>query len=419
MDPAAAAAWPVPPAGENGGGAIPHGIISEWSGRDGAATVQWLDTLSGDQSRAYGPAFAGWAKSDPLGAIQRIGAMKPSANRDNAIGGFIFSYRWEDLVTSIAWANQIQDPGFRKFVLTLTAEAYARKEPAAAAAWLRGSGLPAETRHRFLMAMGEIFRNSTDPVLRQEAFLELLSGITKENAPVVRGQLGTLDPTDPAFRDFYFTWGKLAGLEAVMSGIVTGAPSMGPSLAGWASADPVAASGWLRNLDLRDSAAGHFTLGHGLKEENLRDSLARELVSSLAATDPSGALAVAASLAADGHGVPGLIQSIAHQVSKIQGVDAAARWAAAFSDAAGPVPCQRPDGQTERETACGADLRPASQEVVQAEPQGSVNWTLTPALPAENPGVSQDIPVPCGDPPPSPATGWWSSWAAAVGVTKA
>jgi hypothetical protein len=76
--------------------------------------------------------------------------MPPSGNRDNAIGGLIHSYRWEDPVSSIAWANQIQDAKRREFVLALTAEAYAKKDPAAAAAWLPTSGLPAKTQQRFL-----------------------------------------------------------------------------------------------------------------------------------------------------------------------------------------------------------------------------------------------------------------------------
>ena len=149
-DPAAAAAWAAPLAGEKGGGAIVYGISSEWSGRDGAATAKWLDTLSGDQSAAYGPAFAGWAKADPLAASERISSMPPSGNRDNAIGGLIHSYRWEDPVSSIAWANQIQDAKRREFVLALTAEAFVKKDPAAAAAWLPTSGLPAKTQQRFL-----------------------------------------------------------------------------------------------------------------------------------------------------------------------------------------------------------------------------------------------------------------------------
>jgi hypothetical protein len=119
-----------------------------------------------------------------------------------------------------------------------------------------------------IATLGEIFRTSTDPLPRHEAFLRLLSGLTKENALAIRDQLGTLDPNDPVFRDFHFTWGKIAGIEAVMSGVGRDAPDMGPSLAGWASADPAAASAWRRNLELSDSAYDPLTKVRALANTN-------------------------------------------------------------------------------------------------------------------------------------------------------
>ena len=148
QDPAAAAAWAAPLAGGKSGGALVYGISSEWASRDGAATVKWLDSLSANQGPAYGPAMAGWAKADPLAASQHIADMPPSESRNHAIGGLIYSYRWEDPVASIAWANQITDAKSRQDTLTMTAEAYIRKDPAGAAAWLPSSGLPVETQQR-------------------------------------------------------------------------------------------------------------------------------------------------------------------------------------------------------------------------------------------------------------------------------
>jgi hypothetical protein len=150
QDPAGAAAWATPLAGEKGGSAAVYGISSEWGARDGASTAKWLDTLSGDQSKSYGPAFAGWAKSDPLAASQRIVTMPPSENRNNAIGGMVYSYRWEDPVSAITWANQITDLKGRQEVLSLSAEAYLKKDPAGATAWIPNSGLPAATQQRLL-----------------------------------------------------------------------------------------------------------------------------------------------------------------------------------------------------------------------------------------------------------------------------
>ncbi len=148
QDPAAAAAWAAPLAAEKGGGAAVYGISSEWGPRNGQAAVQWLESLKGDQSASFGPAMAGWAKADPLAASQHISAMPPSENRNNAIGGMVYSYRWEDPVSSVAWANQITNAKNRQDVLTMTAEAWLKKDPANAAAWLPGSGLPAEVQQR-------------------------------------------------------------------------------------------------------------------------------------------------------------------------------------------------------------------------------------------------------------------------------
>lgn len=146
---AAPASWAASLAADKNNGAVNYGISTEWGWRDGAANVQWLDSLGGNQSAAYGPALGGWAKVDPLAASQYVANMPPSTSRDSAIGGMVYSHRWEDSVASITWANQISDPKGRQDALTMTAEAYVRKDPAAAA-WLPGSGLPVETQQRLL-----------------------------------------------------------------------------------------------------------------------------------------------------------------------------------------------------------------------------------------------------------------------------
>jgi hypothetical protein len=151
-DPAKAAAWAAPLAGDKNGSSVIYGISTEWGSRNGAAAVKWLDTLNGNQSASYGPAVAGWAKADPMAASQYISAMPPSEKRDYAIGGLVYSHRWEDPTATISWANAIKDSKRRQEVLTLAAEAYARKDPAGAAAWLPGSGLPAATQQRLLSA---------------------------------------------------------------------------------------------------------------------------------------------------------------------------------------------------------------------------------------------------------------------------
>jgi hypothetical protein len=150
-NPAAAAAWAAPLAAGKNGGSIVYGITSEWAARGGsAAVVSWLESLGGNQSASFGPAFAGWTKNDPMAASQRVAAMPPSENRDYAIGGLVYAHRWEDPAATIDWANQISDARRREDVLTLAAEALVRKNRPAAEAWLPTSGLSASAQQRLL-----------------------------------------------------------------------------------------------------------------------------------------------------------------------------------------------------------------------------------------------------------------------------
>lgn len=151
-DPAAAAEWATRLASsDQNAGSVAYGITMEWGWRDGPAAVQWLNSLGNSETAsAYGPALGGWAKVDPLAASEYVAAMPPSEGRDHAIGGLVYTNRWENPAAAVLWAGEIADGGRRRDVLTLAAEAYVRKDPAGAAAWLPGSGLPAETQQRLL-----------------------------------------------------------------------------------------------------------------------------------------------------------------------------------------------------------------------------------------------------------------------------
>lgn len=359
--------------------------------------------------------------------------------------------------------------------------------------------------------LGKSLHESTDPLAKRKAFGRLPTGLTKENAVEIRGQIDPLEASDAMFREFHFAWGKIGRMEAVLHGTDAQKSDRGPALADWASADPAAATAWydslpekgkganrgqmkeafvhglaiadpakavdfvmglsdakdprarqmrgiiaekqiqaggadsaasgaatlpdgemrnhanyeiarakvrtdpaaaaawLRNLDLSDSPYDPLTKVRGLTGENPRGYLAHELVNGLAATDSAAALALASSLAADGHGVPGLIESMGHQVLKNRGLDAAARWAAGLSDAAGTVPYQRPDGQTEMETARGAALRTVAREMAQTNPSGAAHWALANTNPNENPWVFRDIAIPRAAKSPSQAIDWLES----------
>ena len=82
--------------------------------------------------------------------------MPPSERRDWAIGGMVWTYRWEDPAAAAAWATQLSSTEGREKVMTLAAEAYVRKDPSGAADWLPTSGLPIETQQRLAQgAQGE------------------------------------------------------------------------------------------------------------------------------------------------------------------------------------------------------------------------------------------------------------------------
>ncbi len=73
-------------------------------------------------------------------------SMPQSPKRDAAISGFATGYAWQDPQTAIAWAQDISDPELRQQSLTRAGQAFFRRDPNSARAWLESSGLPAEVR---------------------------------------------------------------------------------------------------------------------------------------------------------------------------------------------------------------------------------------------------------------------------------
>lgn len=134
-------------------GNLAYGIAQEMGWRDGPKVAEWLGSLDGEAVvSAYGPLLGGWTKADPLAASQFVADMPPSETRDWAIGGMVYTHRWEDPAAAAAWATQLSSGEGRDRVMTLAAEAYIRKDPAGAADWLPTSGLPIETQQRLVQA---------------------------------------------------------------------------------------------------------------------------------------------------------------------------------------------------------------------------------------------------------------------------
>lgn len=132
-------------------GSLAYGIAMEMGARDGEKAADWLDSLGNDGvASAYGPLLGGWTKQDPRAASEYVLSMDPSESRDHAIGGMVYTHRWEDPAAAAEWATQLSSSEGREKVLTLAAEAYIRKDPAGAADWLPESGLPLKVQQRLV-----------------------------------------------------------------------------------------------------------------------------------------------------------------------------------------------------------------------------------------------------------------------------
>ncbi|MCI0538926.1 MAG: sigma-70 family RNA polymerase sigma factor [Verrucomicrobiales bacterium] len=100
-----------------------------------------------------------------------------------------------------------------------------------------------------------------DPLRRSHRISELLAALTADTAPAIVQVFERMRSVghkfDSEFRLFLRTWGKLDGAVAVAYALGTGGNDMaqklssselGAALAGWASADPLAARGWIEGL---------------------------------------------------------------------------------------------------------------------------------------------------------------------------
>ena len=139
----AAIEWAATFGGSEDGKRVVEAVGREWSERDPAGAVGWLESLADGSGKTsgYRTAMREWAGRDPKAASEYLVAMPQSGDRDHAIGGFVGRLAWEDPVSAIQWAGEIGDGGHREEVLMQAGQAYYRKSPEAAVEWLVGSGL--------------------------------------------------------------------------------------------------------------------------------------------------------------------------------------------------------------------------------------------------------------------------------------
>ncbi|MEM8956020.1 MAG: hypothetical protein AAGD22_17830 [Verrucomicrobiota bacterium] len=182
--------------------------------------------------------------------------------------------------------------------------------------------------------LGALFRTSRDPAERHAAFLQLISGLTPENAEKIRSQVAYLNPNSREFQQFHFAWGKVAGAQAVMFGATTDAPDMAPALAGWASAESQVAIQWFQSLDLvNDPAFDPLLKDRKIPPGELKDYLVRGLMEGLAAADLSIAADFAYDLNTQNRDRAKIaMQHLTERVIKDFGLDIAIDWSQTLAE---------------------------------------------------------------------------------------
>jgi len=163
-----------------------------------------------------------------------------------------------------------------------------------------------------IQALGAKIKSS-NPLERRQAFLKMLEGLTVDNALEMREQMKTLDTDSSEWRDFHYSWGAIAGSEAVLNGMESPERDMAVTLAGWANNDPSAAMAWFDSQD-----------------ENTRmksGELKYGIIAGLADKDPSTASNFVFQLAEAGHqDADRMLSYVASKLLRAGGPEDAAAW---------------------------------------------------------------------------------------------
>lgn len=108
------------------------------------STLSWAAELPEGslRSNAWSAAYAMWGSQDPHAAVESIVAMPQSADRDQAINGFISAHAHEDGERATIWAAEIQSAGMREAAMVRAGRQYYSQDQEAAAQWFESSGLP-------------------------------------------------------------------------------------------------------------------------------------------------------------------------------------------------------------------------------------------------------------------------------------
>ena len=168
-------------------------------------------------------------------------------------------------------------------------------------------------------ALAERSVRGADPIERRLAFSEILKALTPENALEIREQLVAFGLSGDAWNDFNYSWGMMAGQEAVLFAEQSEESDLSSTLTGWAAANPTAAMAFLDNLP------------EGMRDDRAR--LSYSVVNGIADSDPKAAADLVLRLAEEGQkGTDKLISMVAGKALRSVGFDQAKVWSESLPD---------------------------------------------------------------------------------------
>lgn len=221
----------------------------------------------------------------------------------------------------------------------------------------RGGGTGASMRALTaseITSLGERFRETADPIAQRRIFLELLDGMTAENAREVREQIAHLPSDHAAFRDFHYAWGKVGGAEAVLNGTETEKRDMAITLSGWASGSPDEALAWFNGLPKVRSKDDP-------KSSVNQAELLRGLVNGLADASPDDATSFVVGLMEGGNKQAGyMMHIVAEKVLQSSGPADAASWAEGL-----------PEGEVRNHT-----MGRVARQYAESDPAAAADWVM-------------------------------------------
>lgn len=184
-----------------------------------------------------------------------------------------------------------------------------------------------------------------NPINRRLAFTKLLESMTVENALDIRAQLVDLGASRDQWEDFSFSWGALAGREAIDLAATTEERDLVTAFSGWAAAKPGEAIAMLENLP--ENLSGQ------------QRQLTQGLISGIASSDPALASELVLKMAAEGNtDANGLIQIVARQTLLAGGIEEATLWSEGL-----------PDGEVK-----GVAMNRIASAYVRKDPVAAASW---------------------------------------------